>query len=51
MFDISTAESPSFRLIEEISFDGDIVVFAGSDLSRISDLLANMSQGTLHDIL
>ncbi len=34
IFDISTADSPSIALIKEISFDGDIVVFASEDLSE-----------------
>ncbi len=32
IFDISTAGSPSIALIQEISFDGDIVIFASEDL-------------------
>ncbi|MGF1488180.1 MAG: hypothetical protein ACFBSE_13930 [Prochloraceae cyanobacterium] len=46
--EISTADSPSITLIQEISFDGDIVVFASEDLpenlragleDRVTDLL------------
>ena len=32
IFDISTADSPSIALIEQISFDGDIVVFTSENL-------------------
>ena len=32
IFDISTADSPSIALIQDISFDGDIVVFVSEDL-------------------
>ncbi len=32
IFDISTADSPRIALIEDISFDGDIVVFSSEDL-------------------
>ncbi len=34
IFDISSPDSASIALIEEISFDGDIVVFASSDLAK-----------------
>ena len=48
IFDISAADSPSIALIEEISFDGDIVVFTSEDLpenvragleDKVSDVL------------
>lgn len=41
IFDISSADSPSIPLIEEISFEGDIVVFAPADLP--TDVMANLS--------
>ncbi len=34
IFDISTADSPSIALIEEIDFKGNILVFADADLSQ-----------------
>ncbi len=48
IFDISSPDSASIALIEEISFDGDIVVFSSEDLSgnlragledRVTDVL------------
>ncbi len=48
IFDISSSDSPSIALIQEISFDGDIVVFTSEDLpdnvragleDRVTDVL------------
>jgi len=41
IFDISTADSPSIALIEEIEFKGNILVFAPADLPE--DIVANLS--------
>ncbi len=34
IFDISSADSPSIALIEEIDFKGNVLVFADPDLSQ-----------------
>ena len=41
IFDISSADSPSIPLIEDISFEGDIVVFVPDSLP--TDVMANLS--------
>ena len=41
IFDIKSADSPSIPMIEDISFEGDIVVFAPDSLP--ADVMANLS--------
>ncbi len=42
IFDISSADSENIALIEDLKFEGDIVVFAAADL--LQEVIANLSK-------